>query len=131
MPHVVLKQEINVSLLDLLTLRHICEITDPAIQPQSYGRENIFSSPRLRDRLGGEFLSGLSAHLLPEPANRGEVGTKVGEHLPKTGLGKLGYVDGTKAVVQIVEAVAPLANLRRDEAKRIAVIADPPIRALC
>lgn len=118
------------SLLDLLTLRHIREIADPAVQSQSYRRENVFVTPRRRDRPGGKLPSGLDSHLLLEPANRGEIRTEVGEHLPETGLGKLGDVDGAETVAKIIEAVAPLADLRRDEAERIAVIADPPILAL-
>jgi hypothetical protein len=130
MPHVVFEQEIDMSLLDLLTLRHVREIADPAVQSQSYRRENVFVTPSRRDGLSGKFLRGLRSHLLLEAANRGELGSEVGEHLPETGLGKLGDVDGAEAVAKIIEAVAPLADLRRDEPERIAVVADPPICAL-
>ncbi len=129
-PHVMLEQEIDVSLLDLLALRHICEITDPAIQLQSYGRKNVFATPSRRNRLRGELLLSLCSHFLLEPSKRREIRTEVSKHLPKTSLGELGDVDGAEALVQIVEAVAPLADLRRDEAERIAVVANPPIRAL-
>jgi hypothetical protein len=118
------------SLLDLLTLRHIREITDPAIQPQSNGRENIFATPGRRDRLSGELLRSLCSHLLLEASNRGELRAEVREHLPETGLGELGDVDGAEAVAKIVEAVASLADLRRHETERIPVVADPPIHTL-
>ncbi len=130
MPHVMLEQEIDVSLLDLLALRHICKITDPAIQPQSYRRENIFATPGRRDRRGSNLLRGVGSHLLLEASNCGEVWTEVGEHLPETGLGKLGDVDGAEAVATIIEPVAPFADLRRDEAERIPAVTDPPIHTL-
>lgn len=87
MPHVVLEQEIDVSLLHALTLSHVCEITDPAIQSQSDRRENIFATPSCRDRLGGKLLRSLGPLLLLEPANRAKIRTEVGEHLPETRLG--------------------------------------------
>jgi len=76
-----------VSLLDLLTLRDIREITDRTIQSQSYGRENIFPPPSHSDRLGGKLLRSLCSHLLLEPSNRSEIRTEISEYLPKTRLG--------------------------------------------
>lgn len=40
------------------------------------------------------------------------------------------YVDRAEAVAKIIEAVAPLADLRRDEADRISAVADSPIHTL-
>ncbi len=115
------------SLLNLLTLRHIGEIADWAIQLQPHGRENVFVSPYRRNGLGRKLLRSLCSHLLLEASNCGELRAKVGENLPQTGLGKLSDVDSAEAPAKIVEAVAPLADLRRHEAERIAPIADPPI----
>ncbi len=114
----------------LLTLGHIGEIVDRSVQPQSHGREDGFPTPCRRDGLGSEFLRTLCSHLLLETSNRGELGAEVREHLAKTSLGKLGDIDGAEAVAKIVEAVAPLADLRRDKAKWILVLAHPPIHTL-
>ncbi len=115
------------SLLDLLTLRHVCEIVDRAVPPHSHRRKDMLAAPGRRDGLGGELLRSLCSHLLLEATNGGELGTEVGEHLSQRCLRKLGDVDRAEATATIVETVAPLADLRWDEAERIAVIADPPI----
>lgn len=117
------------SLLDLLTLGHIGKVVDRTVQPQAHGHENMFASPGRRDGLGGKLVCSLCSHLLLEASNCGEVGTEVGEYLAETGLGKLGDVDRAEAATKIIETMTPLADLRRNEAERIAVVSDPPTHA--
>ena len=79
----------------------------------------MLAAPLRRHRLGREVLRGLRPVALDVAAHGAEVGSEVGQDLAQAGLGQLGAVEGAKATVEVVKAMAELIQLAWGEAERV------------
>ena len=122
----VIEQQIEVAILQLLAGRHVGEIDERPVERQRHRDQDVLAAPLRGHRLGREVLRGLGTVALDVAAQRAEIRSEVGQDLAQAGLGKLGAVEGAKAAVDVVEAVAELVQLAWGEAERVGVVADPP-----